>query len=290
MATRTEGEGSATGAEKLPPPPGAVRPERFLPRFHWELLACGIGGHLLVGTDAAEIRASDHLVVRFEDGVRWHRCLRCDSWLALEPPVDPARRHPPEREEIELPLRGRPLRDKVILRLIAVDKAFRFLLFAALTVGVLLIAANETGVRDLYYRLLQDFRGTSDLPEHGLLHEIDRLLNLRSGTLELVGVGLAAYALLQATEAVGLWTGKRWAEYLTFVATGLFIPIEVWELTVSQTPLKVAALMINLAILAYLLWAKRLFGVRGGAVADEERGSLDVGWESLERTAPGPRP
>jgi uncharacterized membrane protein (DUF2068 family) len=287
MATRTEGEGSATGAEKLPPPPGAVRPERFLPRFHWELLACGIGGHLLVGTDAAEIRPSDHLVARFEDGVRWHRCLRCDSWLALEPPADPARRHPPEREEIELPLRGRPLRDKVILRLIAVDKAFRFLLFAALTVGVLLIAANETGVRDLYYRLLQDFRGTSDLPEHGLLHEIDRLLNLRSGTLELVGVGLAAYALLQATEAVGLWTGKRWAEYLTFVATGLFIPIEVWELTVSQTPLKVAALMINLAILAYLLWAKRLFGVRGGAVADEERGSLDVGWESLERTAPG---
>lgn len=275
------------GTEKgLPAPPGTVRPERFLPKFHWELLACGVGGHLLVGTDAAEIRPEDHLIARCEDGVRWHRCLRCDSWLALEPPTHPASRHPPERGDIELPLRGRPLRDKFILRLIAVDKAFRFLLFAALTVGVFLIAANETGVRDLYYRLLQDFRGTSDLPEHGLLHEIDRLLNLRSGTLELVGLGLAAYAVLQATEAAGLWMTKRWAEYLTFIATGLFVPIEVWELTVSQTPLKVAALLINLAILGYLLWAKRLFGIGGGAAADEALGALDVGWKSLERTTP----
>ena len=218
--------------------------------------------------------------------MRWHRCLRCDSWLGIEPPADPARRFPPEREEIELPLRGRPLRDKFILRLIAVDKAFRFLLFTALTVGVFLIAANETGVRDLYYRLLADFRGNGELPQHGLLHEIDRLLNLRTGTLELVGLGLAAYALLQATEAVGLWMARRWAEYLTFVATGLFVPLEVWELTVSQTPLKVAALLINLAILAYLLWAKRLFGVRGGAAADEALAARDVGWESLERTTP----
>ncbi len=219
--------------------------------------------------------------------MRWHRCLRCDSWLGLEPPSDPARPFPPEREEIVLPLRGRPLRDKFILRLIAVDKAFRCLLFAALTVGVFLIAANENGVRDLYYRLLADFRGTSDLPHRGLLHEIDRLLNLRTGTLELVGLGLAAYALLQATEAVGLWLTKRWAEYLTFIATGLFVPLEVWELTVSQTPLKIAALLINLAILGYLLWAKRLFGLRGGAVADEALAARDVGWESLERTTPG---
>ena len=172
--------------------------------------------------------------------MRWHRCLRCDSWLPLDPPADPARRHPPERDEIELPLRGRPLRDKFILRLIAVDKTFRFLLFGALAVGVFLIAANENGVRDLYYRLLADFRGDSELPQHGLLHEIDRLLNLHTGTLELVGVGLAAYAVLQATEAVGLWMTKRWAEYLTFIATGLFVPLEVWELTLSQTPLKIA--------------------------------------------------
>ena len=57
------------------------------------------------------------------DGVRWHRCLRCDSWLPFPPPEDPVRRHPPDRDEIELPLRGKPLRDKIVLRVIAVDRA-----------------------------------------------------------------------------------------------------------------------------------------------------------------------
>ncbi|MFN8160527.1 MAG: DUF2127 domain-containing protein [Solirubrobacterales bacterium] len=267
-------------------PEHPVRPQRFFPRFHWELLSCGVAGHLLVGLDAAELRPEDAIFARVEDGVRWHRCLRCDSWLAVPAPQRPARRHPPEREEISLPLRGRPLRDKIILRLIAVDKGLRFALFTLLTVAVFLIAANETGIRDLYYRLLADFRGTTDLPEHGLLHEIDRLLNLRAGTLQLVGIGLGTYAALQATEAVGLWLTKRWAEYLTFVATSAFIPLEVWELTISQTPLKVAALTLNTAIVAYLLWAKRLFGIRGGAAADEIRSARDVGWQALERTSP----
>ena len=122
------GRDEEAAAEALPP--GTARPQRFLPRFHWELLACGVGGHLLVGTDAAEITPGDRLVVREIEGLRWHRCLRCDSWLALEPPAEPVRRYPPAREEIELPLRGRPLRDKFILRLIAVDKTFRFLLKA----------------------------------------------------------------------------------------------------------------------------------------------------------------
>jgi hypothetical protein len=37
---------------------------------------------------------------------------------------------------------------------------------------------------------------------------------------------------------------------------------------------------------AYLLYAKRLFGLRGGARADEEIREHDVGWQALERTAP----
>ena len=75
------------------------------------------------------------------------------SSRGADPPLPPDR-----RDRVAAP---RPtLRDKFILRLIAVDKTFRFLLFSALAVGVFLIAANETGVRDLY-RLLADFRGDS---------------------------------------------------------------------------------------------------------------------------------
>jgi hypothetical protein len=44
------------------------------------------------------------------------------------------------------------------------------------------------------------------------------------------------------------------------------------------------------AVVAYLLYAKRLFGLRGGARADEEIRARDVGWGALERSAPEASP
>ena len=87
-------------------------------------------------------------------------------------------------------------------------------------------------------------------------------------------------------EAVGLWYQRRWAEYLTFVATTAFLPLEVLELTKQVSAFKVTALIVNLAVVIYLLFAKRLFGLRGGAAADERERARDQGWPALERTAP----
>jgi uncharacterized membrane protein (DUF2068 family) len=272
-------------------PPGTVRPRRFRPRFHWELLACGAGGHELVGTDAARLRPEDAVVARELDGVRWYRCLRCDSWVPLPLPERPAREVPPGRDEIELPLRGRALRDKIVLRVIAIDRAIHFVVLGLLAVAVFLFAAHEARVRDLVYRIVNAVQGTSGNPahhrHHGLLETILHAATLKSSTLYAVAAAAAAYAVLEGVEAVGLWYQRRWAEYLTFVATIVFLPYEVYELTRTVTPLKVAALAINLAIAAYLLYAKRLFGLRGGGAADEEQRARDVGWDALERTAPG---
>ena len=88
-------------------------PARYLPRFHWELLACGARGHVLAGTDVREVTEQDSVIVREIDGVRWHRCLRCDVWVALPPPAAPARLHPPERAEI-----GRASCRERVLRLV----------------------------------------------------------------------------------------------------------------------------------------------------------------------------
>ena len=51
-------------------------------------------------------------------------------------------RHVPARGEVELPLRGKALRDKIVLRVIAVDRAFHFLILAILAVAVFLIASG----------------------------------------------------------------------------------------------------------------------------------------------------
>ena len=80
------------------------------------------------------------------------------------------------------------------------------------------------------------------------------------------------YAVLEATEMVGLWFAQRWAEYLTFVATTLLIPLEIYEIVHKVSVLKVITLVINLAIVVYLLFAKiGSSGVRGGFKAEERR-------------------
>jgi len=88
-----------------------------------------------------------------------------------------------------------------------------------------------------------------------------------------VAVTAAVYCILEGTEAVGLWKERRWAEYLTAVATAGFLPFEIIELTKKVSPLKVGTLVVNVAILVYLIWAKRLFGV--GRLRKEKR-RMDV--------------
>lgn len=263
-------------------------------KIAWELVACGYSGHTLIGTDAAELRDADALFARDQPPVRWHRCLRCDSWVVLELPRAPAHRYPPEREEIALPLRGKPLREKIVLRAIAVDRAFHFLILGLLGVAILAFAGHEQSLRSTYYRLLTDLQsGVAGGPVQssghvGILHELDRLFSLRSGTLTEVGFGLLAFAALEGVEALGLWYVKRWAEYLTFLATSILLPLEVYEIIHRRSGLKIFGFLINLAVVVYLLFAKRLFGLRGGGKADEAERQRDVGWAALERTTPPP--
>ena len=62
-------------------------------------------------------------------------------------------------------------------------------------------------------------------------------------------------------ESVGLWLAKRWGEYFAMMATSIFLPYEVYDLTVNITWLRVAALVVNLLLVIYLVWTKRLFDV-----------------------------
>jgi hypothetical protein len=267
-------------------------PRRFVPRFHWELLVCGLAGHELVGLDARTLRPQDAIVARTVDGVRWHRCLRCDSWLPLPPPDAAAatRDVPPDREAIELPLRGKPLRDKIVLRLIAVNRAAHFVGLALLGIAILLFSANRADLRDVVLRVVADVTGESANggASHGggLTHRVDELFSLRSGRLHVYASIALVYAFVEGVEAVGLWYAKRWAEYLTLIVTASLLPVEVYELSEHATPFKVIAFLLNIAVVAYLLYAKRLFGLRGGAAADEALKERDVGWPALEAGAP----
>jgi hypothetical protein len=73
-------------------------------------------------------------------------------------------------------------------------------------------------------------------------------------------------------------------------ATALLLIPEVYELTGRITVTKIITLVINLAVVAYLLFAKRLFGLRGGGRVEAEARQRDTGWQALERTATVLRP
>ncbi len=278
-----------------PPPahvaaPGTEKPRRFRPKLRYELIGCGLHGHELLGTDAATLRAEDELFASESDGLRWYRCMRCDSWVALTAPDQPTRKYPPSRQDITLPLRGKPLRDRYVLRLIAVERLVHFLVLGALAAAVLLFADNRAMLSQDFTVILKDLQGGLGGPvansNHGIVHDLRYLFAVSITNLYLLGAAVAAYGVLEGVEAVGLWLGKRWAEYLTFVATIVFVPYEIYELTKSVTALKVVALIVNLAVAVYLLLAKRLFGLRGGGRAERADYDADVGWSAIERATP----
>ncbi|TMC53347.1 MAG: DUF2127 domain-containing protein [Chloroflexi bacterium] len=77
--------------------------------------------------------------------------------------------------------------------------------------------------------------------------------------INLLALSAITYATLEATEGVGLAMRRRWAEYLTVIATGILIPYELYEVVIHPTLFKVGALVLNLAVVGYLAYRKRLF-------------------------------
>ena len=77
--------------------------------------------------------------------------------------------------------------------------------------------------------------------------------------INVLAIGAITYALLEGTEGVGLAMRRRWAEYLTVIATGVLIPYEAYEVVHHVTLFKVGALLLNLAVVGYLAYRKRLF-------------------------------
>jgi uncharacterized membrane protein (DUF2068 family) len=273
-------------------PPGthpAPRPRRHV---DWELISCGLSGHHLIGTDVRTLREQDAAVAREVGDLRWHRCLRCDSWVALPPPESPTREFAPDRDEIEIPMRGKALRDRFVLRLIAVDRLVHFIVLGLLGVALLLFAAHEGSLRNSFYKVLTALQGgvgggpVQSSGHVGILGELDKLFSLSSGKVREIGAAVLAYAILEGVEAIGLWRMRRWAEYLTFVATTILLPLEIYEIIHKTSVLKIIGFIINVAVVIYLLFAKRLFGLRGGGAEDRREREADMTWEALEHFTP----
>ena len=78
------------------------------------------------------------------------------------------------------------------------------------------------------------------------------LSNTSPERLVLIGLASFAYAGLRLVEGVGLWLGKRWAEYLTIIATASFLPFEIVAIVHEPSPLRIGTLVVNTIVVIYL--------------------------------------
>jgi uncharacterized membrane protein (DUF2068 family) len=80
------------------------------------------------------------------------------------------------------------------------------------------------------------------------------MADLTNTRLWLIAGFAAFYTTLRAFESYGLWHGRRWAEWFAALSGGIYIPIEVYELILKVSWLKLGALVINLVIVGYMVW------------------------------------
>jgi uncharacterized membrane protein (DUF2068 family) len=226
----------------------------------WNLRSCARKGHVTYAADEPAYRA--RLEASTPLGDAW-RCLRCGSYVLGEPhgsgPADDA----------PVLLRGKALRSAFILRALAIERWGRGLIIVLLAIGVFRLKTTQVSLQQLFDRDLSSLKPFFEqihfnVRDSSTVNAIEKVLNAKPSTLNLIAAGLLGYGLLQIVEGIGLWSLKRWGEYVAVVGTTLFIPLEVYEITEKASWLKITVLVINIAAVAYLLLSKRLFGVRGG--------------------------
>jgi uncharacterized membrane protein (DUF2068 family) len=91
-------------------------------------------------------------------------------------------------------------------------------------------------------------------PDNRLVHALLLKLSLLSPKqLEALSIGTFLYAGLRLAEGIGLVMRRRWGEYLTAIATALFIPLEIYELFRHWRVVKLIVLLLNVAVVVYLI-------------------------------------
>ena len=142
--------------------------------------------------------------------------------------------------------------------LIAAERTLRgFLLVGA---GIYLLARSGSDFGSIANHLAR--RLELDPQRPFIRHIVAKLGHLKQHEVKLFGALALGYAALEITEGVGLFYRKRWAEWLTVVATSLLVPLELYELVRHPSALKAGGIAVNIAIVIYLYRVVRRKGSR----------------------------
>jgi uncharacterized membrane protein (DUF2068 family) len=136
-----------------------------------------------------------------------------------------------------------------ILILIGLFKLVKALLLIAIGFGSIRFLHKDLGSTVMHW--IEVLRVD---PDNRFIHgTLVRIFRVTPKQLKELSVGTFLYAGVFLTEGVGLLLRKHWAEYFTIISTGLFIPLEIYELARHFTVTKLVVTAINVLIVWYLV-------------------------------------
>jgi uncharacterized membrane protein (DUF2068 family) len=144
---------------------------------------------------------------------------------------------------------------------ISLEKSRRGLLLIGLFKlfkGLVLFATGIGALKLLHKDVAFVFEQWADVlrvdPNNHYIHRLlAKLSIIDERKLKELSVGTFFYSALMLTEGTGLLLRKRWAEYFTIIETASFVPLEVYELIKRFSSPKLIVLLINIAVVVYLM-------------------------------------
>jgi uncharacterized membrane protein (DUF2068 family) len=139
------------------------------------------------------------------------------------------------------------------LRIIGIAKLVSASLLLAVAFGIFHLLGTDTGTA-----LEQFVRKLHLDPDNRLITKaLAGISGISRKELKAIDAGTFLYASLYIVEGVGLLLAKHWAEYLTIIATASLIPVEIYEIVRKISAVRIAVLLVNIAIVAYLIYRLR---------------------------------
>jgi uncharacterized membrane protein (DUF2068 family) len=135
------------------------------------------------------------------------------------------------------------------ITLIALFKFLKALLLLAVALGA--IGLLRGGVPQASDHILEMF--SSGAERNVALAVVGRITAMSPKRIGELGIVAFLYAVVFLVEGTGLWLQRRWAEYLTIIVTASLIPFEIYELMHGVTAARVATVVVNVAVVVYLI-------------------------------------
>jgi uncharacterized membrane protein (DUF2068 family) len=140
--------------------------------------------------------------------------------------------------------------DDRLIRLVAIFKLLKAATLIATGIGILKLVHMDVASALNHWLSMLGLDPGSQFVNHA----VEKVTRLPPKRIKELGIVSFVYAGLFLTEGIGLWLLRRWAEWFTVIITSSLLPFEVYEIFHHPSAMKIVVLVINIAVVVYLIF------------------------------------